>query len=129
MQYVRGAPSFFENSREFRERLGAGLLSLYQLTVFCLAGGFRADDPFFAFPSRGGRRRRAAAARACERTEKLSCVSREMFHRSATFSDVTPMGIKQLCASELDATRGFIPPSHFMGLDVMVSTPAAMPTS
>ena len=50
-------------------------------------------------------------------------------HFSAMFSDVTPMGMRHDCASEDDATRGFMPPSHFIGLDVIVSTPAAMPTS
>jgi hypothetical protein len=45
------------------------------------------------------------------------------------FSDVTPMGMRHDCASEDEATRGFMPPSHFIGLDVIVSTPAAMPTS
>jgi hypothetical protein len=73
--------------------------------------------------------RRAAAARACERAENASCVSRVMFHFSATFSDVIPMGIRQDCACDDEATRGFMPPSHFIGLDVIVSTPAAIPTS
>ena len=71
---------------------------------------------------------RAAAARACDRAASESCCSRVIFHRSATFSDVTPMGTRHDCASEEDATRGFIPPSHFIGLSVIVSTPAATPT-
>ena len=52
-----------------------------------------------------------------------------MRHFSATFSEVTPMGMRQDCAADEDATRGFMPPSHFMGFAVIVSTPAATPTS
>mmetsp|Transcript_12586 Transcript_12586/g.50574 ORF Transcript_12586/g.50574 Transcript_12586/m.50574 type:complete len:273 (-) Transcript_12586:449-1267(-) len=71
----------------------------------------------------------AAAALACDRAARVSCCSRVMRQRSATFSEVTPIGMRHDCASEDDATRGFMPPSHFIGLDVIVSTPAAMPTS
>mmetsp|Transcript_27290 Transcript_27290/g.67045 ORF Transcript_27290/g.67045 Transcript_27290/m.67045 type:complete len:272 (+) Transcript_27290:59-874(+) len=71
----------------------------------------------------------AAAARACDRAASVSCVARVMFHFSATFSEVMPMGMRHDCACMDDATRGFMPPSHTMGLAVMVSTPAAMPTS
>ena len=71
----------------------------------------------------------AAAARACDRAATVSCASLEMRHRSATFSDVIPIGMRHDCAWDEDATRGFMPPSHFMGFWVIVSTPAAMPTS
>lgn len=47
---------------------------------------------------------------------------------AATFSLVTPMGIRQPCALGNCSTRGLMPPSQAMGLADMVSTPAARPT-
>mmetsp|Transcript_5173 Transcript_5173/g.18074 ORF Transcript_5173/g.18074 Transcript_5173/m.18074 type:complete len:318 (+) Transcript_5173:16-969(+) len=70
---------------------------------------------------------RAAAARACDRAAISSCCSRVTPNLAATFSEVTPMGIMQFCASLDSPSRGFAPPSHAMGLVVMVSTPAPMP--
>jgi len=51
-----------------------------------------------------------------------------MPYLTATFSEVMPMGMRQDLAAGLASTRGSMPPSHFMGLMDMVSTPAAMPT-
>ena len=72
---------------------------------------------------------RAFAARAWDRAAIVSCASRVIPHFSATFSLVMPMGIKQFCASLDDAIRGLIPPSHFIGFAVIVSTPAPIPIS
>lgn len=40
---------------------------------------------------------------------------------------VSPMGSMQLAASLLSATLGLMPAFQSMGLDVILSTPAAMP--
>mmetsp|Transcript_56913 Transcript_56913/g.160630 ORF Transcript_56913/g.160630 Transcript_56913/m.160630 type:complete len:210 (+) Transcript_56913:436-1065(+) len=74
----------------------------------------------------------AARAFSCESTASLSCVSREMFHFSATFSDVMPIGTRTVCAVALakmlgESFSGSM--SVAMGYMDMDSTPPAMPTS
>lgn len=45
---------------------------------------------------------------------------------AATFSLVTPMGIRQPCALGNSPTRSLMPPSQAMGLEDMVSTPVCV---
>mmetsp|Transcript_1560 Transcript_1560/g.6936 ORF Transcript_1560/g.6936 Transcript_1560/m.6936 type:complete len:273 (+) Transcript_1560:2675-3493(+) len=125
--FLKTAGSLARESRVVPSRIPSSFSTRMRVTSFvlgsrhCVRTGTicESNRPLFC----------AAAARACDLAASVSCCSRVIDHFSAMFSDVTPMGMRHDCASEDEATRGFMPPSHFIGLDVIVSTPAAMPTS
>mmetsp|Transcript_33482 Transcript_33482/g.84841 ORF Transcript_33482/g.84841 Transcript_33482/m.84841 type:complete len:274 (-) Transcript_33482:550-1371(-) len=69
----------------------------------------------------------AAAAFLCDLTANSSWPLRVSPNLAATFSLVTPMGSMQPCALGNSPMRALMPPSHAMGLELMVSTPPARP--
>mmetsp|Transcript_114490 Transcript_114490/g.318435 ORF Transcript_114490/g.318435 Transcript_114490/m.318435 type:complete len:265 (+) Transcript_114490:426-1220(+) len=105
----------------------AATVTGFTLPSFCFTMAVKgtiseSNQPFFC----------AATAFAFDSTAIRSCTSREIPYFAATFSDVTPMGMRHAAANSCFSTLGLvfdITVWDVIGYMDMDSTPPAMPTS
>lgn len=125
-------PSFLNTVRS-PARLAAvapGRMPSSALTTTCCSAPLLGSLTFVATGTISAANLPAACAAAALRwlaAANSSCTFLLTPNAAATFSLVTPIGMRQPCALGKSATRGLMPPSQAMGLADIVSTPAARP--